>query len=77
VRRDRGDAGRSSSACASALPGLVWMIATMSSWTAGAYLVPRYGSRLMLPGLALLLAGVLAAIAAYHAPGGRKDDRAT
>jgi hypothetical protein len=43
------------------------MIATMSSWTAGAYLVPRYGSRLMLPGLALLLAGVLAAIAAYHA----------
>jgi MFS family permease len=38
----------------------------VSSWTAGAYLMPRYGSRLMFGGLAVLLTGVLAAIAAYH-----------
>jgi EmrB/QacA subfamily drug resistance transporter len=39
----------------------------ISSWIAGAYLVPRYGSRVMYAGLAVLLIGVLAAIAAYHA----------
>lgn len=37
----------------------------VSSWVAGAYLVPRYGSRVMFAGLAILLAGVLAAIAVY------------
>jgi EmrB/QacA subfamily drug resistance transporter len=47
---------------------LPWSLGSaLSSWTAGAYLVPRYGPRLMFAGLALLLTGVLAAIAAYHA----------
>jgi EmrB/QacA subfamily drug resistance transporter len=36
---------------------------SVASWTAGAYLIPRYGSRIMLAGLVVLLAGVLAAIA--------------
>ncbi|MFK4185740.1 MFS transporter [Streptomyces sparsogenes] len=39
----------------------------LSSWVAGAYLVPRHGSRVMFAGLAALLAGTLAAIAVYPA----------
>jgi len=39
----------------------------VSSWVAGAHLVPRYGSRVMYAGLALLLAGLLAAIGVCHA----------
>ncbi|WP_179956944.1 MFS transporter [Amycolatopsis anabasis] len=37
----------------------------VSSWFAGTYLVPRFGQRIMFVGLAVLLAGVLAAIAVY------------
>ncbi|MCX5062145.1 MFS transporter [Streptomyces sp. NBC_00452] len=37
----------------------------VGSWTAGAYLVGRYGARLMSVGLALLLLGALSAIAVY------------
>ena len=37
----------------------------VSSWAAGAYLVPRYGSRVMFAGLGVLLTGVLAAVAVY------------
>lgn len=37
----------------------------LSSWVAGAYLVPRHGSRVMFAGLAALLAGTLSAIAVY------------
>ncbi|WP_020672104.1 MFS transporter [Amycolatopsis nigrescens] len=37
----------------------------VSSWIAGAHLVPRYGSRVMLAGLAVLVIGMLAAIAVY------------
>ena len=42
----------------------------VSSWFAGQWLVPRYGSRVAFAGLALLLAGILAAIAAgdHHWP---------
>ncbi|MFC0845358.1 MFS transporter [Streptomyces noboritoensis] len=39
----------------------------VASWIAGARLVPRYGPRLMYAGLAILLAGVLAATAVYAA----------
>jgi EmrB/QacA subfamily drug resistance transporter len=39
----------------------------VASWIAGAYLVPRYGTRVMYAGLVLLGVGVVAAIAAYHA----------
>jgi EmrB/QacA subfamily drug resistance transporter len=47
---------------------LPWSIGlAVSSWIAGAYLVPRYGSPVMHAGLAVLLAGIIAAIAAYHA----------
>lgn len=41
----------------------------VSSWVAGAYLVPRYGRRVMFVGLATLALGVLAAVAVYHAAG--------
>lgn len=43
----------------------------VSSWAAGAYLVRRYGHRVMPVGLGVLLAGMLGAITAYHraAPG--------
>ncbi|MBO2451812.1 MFS transporter [Actinomadura barringtoniae] len=37
----------------------------ISSWTSGAYLYPRYGSRLMFAGLATLFAGCLGLVAAY------------
>ncbi|OXM67393.1 MFS transporter [Amycolatopsis vastitatis] len=37
----------------------------VSSWFAGARLVPRFGARVMFAGLALLLAGILAATAVY------------
>lgn len=48
---------------------LPWSVGlAASSWTAGAYLVPRFGPPVMFAGLAVLLAGVLAAIAAYRAP---------
>lgn len=52
---------------AAGLTLLPWSVGSaVSSWTAGAYLMPRYGSRLMFAGLAVLLTGVLAAIAAYQ-----------
>ena len=41
----------------------------ISSWVAGAHLVPRYGPRVMYAGLAVLLSGVLAAIATFPAAG--------
>ncbi|WP_225440055.1 MFS transporter [Amycolatopsis eburnea] len=37
----------------------------VSSWFAGARLVPRFGARVMFGGLALLLLGILAAVAVY------------
>jgi MFS family permease len=37
----------------------------VASWVAGAHLVPRYGARVMFAGLAVLLAGVLGAVAVY------------
>jgi EmrB/QacA subfamily drug resistance transporter len=37
----------------------------ISSWVAGAHLVPRYGTRVLFAGLAVLLAGTLAAICVY------------
>ena len=37
----------------------------VSSYAAGAWLVPRFGARVMFAGLALLLAGIAAAIAVY------------
>ncbi|MDL4814807.1 MFS transporter [Actinomadura opuntiae] len=47
---------------------LPWSAAmAAASWLAGARLVPRFGPRLMFAGLAIMLAGVGAAIAAYHA----------
>lgn len=45
---------------------LPWSCAmALSSWIAGARLVPRYGSRVMFAGLVALLVGVLAAIYVY------------
>ena len=38
----------------------------VASWVAGAYLVSRYGQRVMFAGLVVLLAGLLAAVAVYH-----------
>ncbi|WP_433183950.1 MFS transporter [Actinoallomurus sp. CA-150999] len=37
----------------------------ISSWISGTRLVPRYGSRMMFVGLAVMLAGLLAAVAVY------------
>ncbi|WP_223770136.1 MFS transporter [Streptomyces huiliensis] len=46
---------------------LPWSVGlAVSSWLAGARLVPRYGPRLMFAGLALAAAGTLAAAAVYH-----------
>jgi MFS family permease len=43
----------------------------VASWVAGTRLVPRYGTRVMLFGLAVLACGILAAITAYaHTPAG-------
>ncbi len=39
----------------------------VASWVAGAHLVGRYGHRVMSLGLAVLLAGAIAAVAVYHA----------
>jgi len=45
---------------------LPWSIGlAASSWIAGAHLVPRFGPRILYAGLAVLLAGTVAAIAAY------------
>ncbi|GAA1677249.1 MFS transporter [Fodinicola feengrottensis] len=45
---------------------LPWSCAmAASSWIAGAYLVPRYGSKVMFVGLATMLFGVVASIAVY------------
>lgn len=38
----------------------------IGSWATGAYLLPRYGTRVMPLGLATLLTGTLAAIVVYH-----------
>ena len=37
----------------------------VSSWVAGSWLVPRFGARVMFGGLAVLLAGILAAVGVY------------
>lgn len=37
----------------------------IASWISGAYLFPRYGKRVMIAGLSVLLLGILAAIGAY------------
>ncbi|TXC93876.1 MFS transporter [Streptomyces sp. ISID311] len=51
---------------AAGLSLLPWSAAmAVSSWIAGSRLVPRYGSRVMFAGLAALLLGALAALAAY------------
>ncbi|WP_433442889.1 MFS transporter [Nonomuraea sp. CA-141351] len=47
---------------------LPWSVAmAVASWVCGTRLYPRYGARVMFAGLAALLAGVICAIAAYHA----------
>jgi EmrB/QacA subfamily drug resistance transporter len=46
---------------------LPWSIGlAASSWIAGAHLVPRFGPRILYAGLAVLLTGTVAAIAAYQ-----------
>ncbi|QKV90681.1 MFS transporter [Streptomyces sp. NA02950] len=51
---------------------LPWSVAmALSSWTAGAWLVPRYGARVMTAGLLALLAGTVAAAVVYAT--GRPD----
>jgi EmrB/QacA subfamily drug resistance transporter len=60
--------GLGASTLTAGLTLLPWSVAlAVSSWVAGAYLVPRYGSWVMFAGLVVLLLGVLAAIAVYHA----------
>ncbi|MFF4739343.1 MFS transporter [Streptomyces sp. NPDC001262] len=60
--------GLDSGVLAAGLSLLPWSCAlAAASWAAGAYLVPRHGSRVMFAGLAVLLAGLLCALAAYHA----------
>lgn len=60
--------GLGASTLTAGLTLLPWSVGLgLSSLIAGAYLVPRYGPRVMYAGLSLLLLGVLAAIAAYHA----------
>ncbi|MEU4820870.1 MFS transporter [Actinomadura sp. NPDC023710] len=55
----------------SALTLLPWSAAMgAASWITGAHLVPRFGARVMHAGLAVMLAGVLAAIWAFHAHDG-------
>ncbi|MGI5207315.1 MFS transporter [Spirillospora sp. CA-108201] len=55
----------------SALTLLPWSMAVgAASWITGAYLVPRYGARVMHAGLAAMLAGVLAAVWAFGAHDG-------
>ncbi|WP_222853391.1 MFS transporter [Fodinicola acaciae] len=45
---------------------LPWSVAMgIASWIAGAYLVPRFGKRVMFAGLSVLLLGILGAIGAY------------
>lgn len=41
----------------------------LASWTAGAWLIRRYGHRVMYVGLGVELAGLVAAICAFHAAG--------
>ncbi|GAA3204990.1 MFS transporter [Nonomuraea helvata] len=53
---------------AAGLTLLPWSAAMAAgSWVCGTRLFPRYGARVMFAGLAALLAGVICAIAAYHA----------
>jgi EmrB/QacA subfamily drug resistance transporter len=60
--------GLGASALTAGLTLLPWPIGmAVASWGASRYLVPRYGHRVLFAGLAVLLLGVLAAIAAYHA----------
>lgn len=59
--------GLGSGVLAAGLSLLPWSCAlAAASWTAGAHLVPRHGARVMFAGLAVLLAGLLCALAAYH-----------
>ncbi|MGI5487157.1 MFS transporter [Microtetraspora malaysiensis] len=59
--------GQGRDVLAAGLTLLPWSAAmAVASWISGARLVPRYGVRVMFAGLAVLLAGLLAAIAAYH-----------
>lgn len=60
--------GLGASTLTAGLTLLPWSVGlAVSSWVAGAHLVPRYGSWVMFAGLVILLLGVLAAIAVYHA----------
>ena len=60
--------GQGSDVLTAGLTLLPWSAAmAVASWIAGTRLVPRYGDRVMFAGLAALLAGILAAIAVYHA----------
>src|SRR5262249_50865303 len=60
--------GQGSDVLTAGLTLLPWSAAmAVASWVAGTRLVPSYGDRVMFAGLATLLAGILAAIAVYHA----------
>jgi MFS family permease len=60
--------GQGSDVLTAGLTLLPWSAAmAVASWIAGTRLVPRYGDWVMFAGLAALLAGILAAIAVYHA----------
>ncbi|MCA2223878.1 MFS transporter [Nonomuraea aurantiaca] len=60
--------GAGSDARTAGLTMAPWSVGlAVSSWVAGAYLVPRYGRRVMFAGLATLALGIVAAVAAYHA----------
>ncbi len=58
--------GAHSGVLAAGLTLLPWSCGlAVSSWVAGAYLIPRYGVRVMFAGLAVLLTGTLAAVRVY------------
>jgi MFS family permease len=57
-------------ALAAGLTLLPWSLcAAAASWTAGMWLIRRFGSRLMLAGLGLVAVGLLGAIGVYHLAG--------
>ncbi|MGP3986166.1 MFS transporter [Streptomyces sp. 3N207] len=59
--------GLGSDALTAGLTLAPWSVGlALASWVAGAHLVRRYGHRVMSLGLAVLLLGMLAAVAVYH-----------
>lgn len=67
LERQLGEGGDALSAGLTLLP---WSIGVaISSWVAGAHLVPKFGIKVMYAGLVVVLAGLLGAIAAYQSGG--------